>query len=74
MSSMRSKYSHMKRLNNLSCMIYYYKNRLFKASLIVTGRFCDASDYKIDEIPESWYEILSILKIHIKGNVTHSQI
>ena len=51
MSSISSKSIHMKPLNNLSCMIYDYKNRSFKASLGVTGKFCDASDYKTDEIP-----------------------
>ena len=49
---MSSKYSYIKRLNDLSFIISDYKNRSFKSSLIVTGKFRDASDDEIDKIPE----------------------
>ena len=48
---MDSWYSHMERLNYVLCMIYDLKNSSFKASLIGTGKFFDASDDEIDEIP-----------------------
>ena len=49
---MSSKSSHVKCLNDLSRMISDKKNRSFKSSLIVTGKFRDASDDEIDKTPE----------------------
>ena len=69
MISMSSKYSNMKLLNGLSFMIYYYKNRSFKASLIVAGKFFHSSDDEIDEILESKYDIFDYNDNSYKGKM-----
>ena len=66
---MSSKYSYIKRLNDLSFIISDYKNRSFKASIIATDKFFDASDDEIDEILESKYFIFEYTGNCYKGKM-----